>query len=204
MEKATGGNLGAAGLWALLSVMLASDALCTVPPGPERDRAAITDGTVAKRVLGEDAAGENLLKPDAWRPWQKGFQHQGDVFVCDNGADASVQRGVSQTVTLNQTSPEPIVATAQSKAEGVGGSRNSDYSLYVDLVYSDGAPLWGQVDTFSVGTHDWEKAKVVIFPDKPVRSVSFHMLLRQHTGKAWFREPTLRVCPPNTPTVPSP
>jgi hypothetical protein len=33
----------------------------------------------------------------------------------------------------------------------------------------------------------------VIFPDKPVRSLSFHMLLRNHGGKAWFRDPELRV-----------
>jgi hypothetical protein len=113
----------------------------------------------------------------------------GDTFLCDNGADAGVQRGVSQTVTLNQTKPEPIVATAWSRAEGVGGGRDHDYSLYLDLLYTDGTPLWGQVDSFNVGTHDWEKAQVIVFPEKPVARVSFHMLLRSHAGKAWFRDP---------------
>ncbi|MBL7152098.1 MAG: hypothetical protein ISS79_00150 [Phycisphaerae bacterium] len=154
------------------------------------------DGRVLKKVLDIDDAGENLLKDDGWRPWQKGFERRGDAFICDNGADASVQRGVSQTVRLNQTKPEPIVASAWSKAEGVGGGRNSDYSLYLDLAYMDGTPLWGQVDTFSVGSGDWEKAQVLVFPQKPVRSVSFHMLLRRHAGKAWFRNPELRVMRP--------
>ena len=67
---------------------------------------------VAKSVLSADQSGPNLLKPDAWRAWQAGFERDGESFVCDNGADAEVQRGASQTVVLNQTVPEPIVATA--------------------------------------------------------------------------------------------
>jgi len=136
------------------------------------------DGEVLKRVLDVGDAG------------------RGDVFVCDNGSDSQVQRGVSQTVTLNQRRPEPIVAVAQSKAEGVGGGRNSDYSLYLDLVYSDGTPLWGQVDTFGVGSGEWEKAEVTVFPEKPVKSVSFHLLLRRHAGRALFRGAELRVMRP--------
>ena len=154
------------------------------------------DGEVLKRVLDVGDGGENLLKADGWRAWQEGFERRGDVFVCDNGSDSQVQRGVSQTFTLNQRRPEPIVAVAQSKAEGVGGGRNSDYSLYLDLVYSDGTPLWGQVDTFSVGSGDWEKAEVTVFPEKPVKSVSFHLLLRRHAGRALFRGAELRVMRP--------
>ena len=40
---------------------------------------------------------------------------------------------MSQTLILDQTWSEPILATAWSKAENVGGGRNSDYSLYLDL-----------------------------------------------------------------------
>jgi hypothetical protein len=157
---------------------------------------AQSDGTVIKKVLNLRDAGKNLLKQNAWRPWQKGFERQGNIFICDNGDDAQAQRGVSQTVVLNQTKPEPIIASAWSKAESVGGSRNSDYSLYLDLVYSDGSSLWGQTDSYNVGTGDWEKAEVTVFPEKPVRSVSFHMLLRRHKGKAYFRDPELRIIRP--------
>src|SRR4030042_87330 len=160
------------------------------------DFRTISDGTPLKKVLAAGHAGENLLDPGAWRPWQMGFEKNDGVFVCDNASDAQVQRGVSQTVALNQTKPEPIVAVAWSKADTVGGSRDSDYSLYLDLVYSDGSSLWGQVAPFNVGTHDWEKAQVIVFPEKPVKSVSFHMLLRRHPGKALFRDPELRVLKP--------
>jgi len=154
------------------------------------------DGVVVKKVLDVGDAGENLLRPDAWGPWEKGFERQAEVFVCDNGGDAQAQRGASQTVTLNQTQPEPIVAAAWSKAEGVGGGRDSDYSLYLDLIYMDGTPLWGQIDSFNVGSHDWEKAQVIVFPEKAAKTVSFYMLLRRHAGKAWFRDPELRVMKP--------
>jgi len=164
----------------------------TVAPAPSGDPAANLNGVELKRMLNLADSGENLLKGDAWKPWGAGFTQQENVFICDNGADSKAQRGVSQTVTLNQTRPEPIVATAWSKAQDVGGSRDSDYSLYLDLTYQDGTPLWGQVSTFSAGSHDWEKAQVTIFPEKPVKVVSLHMLLRTHAGKAMFRDPELR------------
>jgi len=135
---------------------------------------AISDGAPLKKVLTAGLTGENLLDPDAWRPWQTGFEVEDSNFIFDNASDAQVQRGVSQTVQLKQTKPEPIVAVAWSRADAVGGGRDSNYSLYLDLVYSDDSPLWGQVAPFNVGTHDWEKAQVVVFPEKPVKSVSFH------------------------------
>ncbi len=154
------------------------------------------NGVVLKKVLGSRDAGENLLNTNAWRPFGQGFSRQNGVFTCDNGADTKVQRGVSQTIVLDQTQPEPLVATAWSKAQHVGGSRDSDYSLYLDLVYQDGTPLWGQVHAFNVGSHDWEEAQVTIFPEKPVKTVSFHMLLRNHIGTAMFRDPQLRLIKP--------
>jgi hypothetical protein len=157
---------------------------------------AAEHGAVVYKVLDQADAGENLLQDDNWRAWQAGFVRRDNVFFCDNGQDWEVQRGVSQAVTLNQVRPEPIVARAESKAEGVGGGRNSDYALYLDLTYMDGTPLWGQVDQFDVGSHDWETAQVMIFPEKPVRSVSFHMLFRRHTGRALFRGAELRVLEP--------
>ena len=148
---------------------------------------------IAKRVVDVNLQDGDLLRPKGWKGWHQGFEQQGAVFLCDNGPDSQVERGVSQTVSLNQKVSRPIVATAWSKAEGVGGSRNSDYSLYLDLTYEDGTPLWGQTYAFHVGTHDWQKAQVVVFPDKPVRAVHFHLLLRRHSGKAWFRDPQLHV-----------
>jgi hypothetical protein len=180
-------------VYLLLSVMSMGMAAGATETTTDEQPVASLDGTIIKKTLGDAPAGMNLLKADGWVAWQKGFDRQSDAFVCDNGGDTSVQRGASQTITLNQTRAEPLIAETASKAEGVGGSRDSDYSLYLDLVYSDGTPLWGQVDSFHIGTHDWEPAKVIVYPEKPIKSVSFHLLLRSHSGKAWFRNPSLRV-----------
>jgi hypothetical protein len=145
---------------------------------------------VAKEVLRADAGGTNLLKPAAWRG-MKNARQQNDEFICENGTDAKVESGFSQTVVLNQKTPQPIVAAAWSKADNVGGTRDSDYSLYLDLQYMDGEPLWGQTALFKVGTHDWEKAEVRVMPAKPVKHVSVNLLLRRHTGAARFRQPQL-------------
>jgi hypothetical protein len=144
---------------------------------------------IAQTVVleGLTAEGTNLLKPDAWGPYGKGFVREGDVFVCDNAADADVQRGAAQSVVLNQDRPRPIVAALESRSEGVGGEAGPDYSLYLDLEYADGTPLWGQVGAFRTGTHDWQPARVTIFPAKPVRRLTFYAILRRHAGKAWFR-----------------
>jgi hypothetical protein len=158
--------------------------------------AKVPDGAVCKRAMDLRDAGENLLDPNTWKPSDKGFRQEDKVFVCDNGVDSQARRGVFQTVVLDQTNPQPIVATAWSKAQDVGGSRDSDYSLYLDLTYQDGTPLWGQVGAFTVGSHGWQKTQVVVFPEKPVKAVSFYMLLRGHAGKALFRDPQLHVIKP--------
>lgn len=153
--------------------------------------AAAASAGVVKQSLTEAAPGQNLLRGDRWRAWQQGFERQGDALWCNNGADGKVQRGASQTITLNQQAPAPIVAEAWSKAEGVGGSRDGDYSIYLDLVYADGSELWGQTASFNAGSHDWEKRRVVVLPAKPVKSLSMNLLLRRHTGQAWFRDARL-------------
>ncbi len=153
------------------------------------------DGAVVRRVIRIEQAGQNLLRGDAWRPWQKGFQRQGRVWLCDNGNDEQAQRGLSQSVVLNQTQPDPLVAKVSSRCEAVSGSADSNYSLYIDLVYMDGSHLWGQTASFNTGTHNWQQRQVVIFPEKPVRHVSMNLLLRGHSGKAWFRAPELRQLP---------
>ncbi|HAK94909.1 MAG TPA: hypothetical protein DCM87_07870 [Planctomycetes bacterium] len=147
---------------------------------------------IAKRAAAAKAWGDDLLRDDAWRPWGEGFAREGNTLVCDNAGAAGAQRGASQTVVLDQTAPAPIRAVAWSRAENVGGGPDSDYSLYLDLLYADGTPLWGQTAAFSAGSHDWERREVVVFPDKPVKSLSFHLLLRRHSGKAFFRDPELR------------
>ena len=153
----------------------------------------LSSAETAKEVFGEK---DNWRKLEQWASgiggYKDGFVEQTPgVYFCDNGENAKGERGVCFRVLLNQKNPEPIQAILWSKSEKVSGTENNDYSLYIDLVYADGTSLWGQTKNFTVGTHDWEQKKVFIFPDKPIRSMSFYGLFRGHSGKAWFKDPNI-------------
>jgi hypothetical protein len=51
--------------------------------------------------------------------------------------------GTSQAIVLQRTVPVPLVIRGWSKAAEVSGGTDSGYSLYADLIYDDGTPLWG-------------------------------------------------------------
>jgi len=134
-----------------------------------------------------------------WQPWDRGFAiepgagpNRVTALRCENKPGES--SGASQTVILSPPRQEPIIARAWSRAEGVTGSQSVDYSLYLDLLYSDGTPGFAFVAPFRPGTHDWEMAEVRITPPKPVAQVHLHLLLRApHTGRAWFADPQVSI-----------
>lgn len=152
---------------------------------------ALPDGAVVKRVVAARSDPSlTALAPEQARPYGKGFIREGEFYVCDNGPDAAAQRGVMWSVELNQKKAAPVVASAWAKAEGMEGAADSDFSLYLDLVYADGTPLWGQVASFdSDSATGWHSREVIVTPDKPIRRLSYYLLLRNHAGKALFREP---------------
>ncbi|MGC8667232.1 MAG: hypothetical protein ACP5VE_03825 [Chthonomonadales bacterium] len=127
-----------------------------------------------------------------WAPFEHGYvldsevKHGGAHAIRCSNSSASAGSGASVTLVLNQTRPTPIVVTGWSKAQDVSGTANSDYSIYVDLEYQDGTPLWGQVAPFHTGTHDWQRAQVLIVPAKPVKSARVYALFRNHVGTVWF------------------
>jgi hypothetical protein len=104
---------------------------------------------------------------------------------CDSGSEAE-QHGIYLVVALNQKRPIPIRAECWSRARDVTGGADAGYSLYLDITYADGTPLWGQLRPFSTGTHGWERVAVTVAPAKPIREVLVHGLLRGHRGAAWF------------------
>ena len=84
--------------------------------------------------------------------------------------------------------------------ENVSGSPSGEYAIYIDLIYQDGTPLWGQIAPFAVGTHDWQKKTLTILPSKPVKSLTMYTLFRNKSGKVAFRDMKLAVqrTPENT------
>lgn len=107
------------------------------------------------------------------------------AVVCE-APDETGWRGVSQALTLNRTQPSPIRVRGWSRAESVSGSADAGYALYVDILYADGTPLWGQIASFPTGTQDWQLREVVIYPEKAVRTLTLYCLFRGHSGRVWF------------------
>ncbi len=133
-----------------------------------------------------------------WTPFGGGYdvdrntKRNGDLSLRLDNANPNRAKGASQTVRLDQTAVQPIQVSGWSKAENVTGTKNSDYALYVDLVYNDGTTLWGEAGAFRTGTHDWERRRFIIFPQKPVKELTIYALFRKHTGTVWFDDLSLR------------
>jgi hypothetical protein len=136
-----------------------------------------------------------------WFGWQQGYRpapaegRGGSQGVVCERAEGGGEHGISQTLALNRTNLAPFIIRGWSKADGVTGSPDNGYSLYVDIEYADGTPLWGQTANFTCGTHDWEKREFVLLPDKPVKSFTLHCLFRGHTGKVWFDDASVDEVP---------
>ena len=172
------------------------------------DSAASTP--VAKKVLRPNAQAATELAKNGhldeaenagftrWAGFGVGYErdrsvkHTGAGSVRCANTSAEDRRGVSQAITFDHPSLAPIVAAGWSKADNVSGAPDSNYSIYVDLVYEDGTPLWGQTASFPTGTHDWEYREVVIVPERPVKQLTVYGLFRHHTGTAWFDDFSVR------------
>lgn len=165
------------------------------PPTDQAGTRASGENPVVRRVFRAMPEGPNLIRLEAARPYGGGFERRNDIFECSSDT-ADGQFGVMFTIELNQSRPLPIVALAESRAENVSGTPDANYSLYLDLIYTDGSPLWGVNAPFATGTHDWHERKVVVLPEKPVRRLSYYLLFRGHSGKVAFRNPRLFVLSP--------
>jgi hypothetical protein len=160
---------------------------------PARAQERLTNGGFERAESG---------RAPGWNAYEQGYDLTGDVarsgkssLRCVNAAEEE-RRGGAVTVTLNQVTPQPIIVSGWSRAENVGGLSNEDYSLYVDLVHTDGTPLWGRLEPFDTGTHDWQRRVVRIFPSKPIRELTVYALFRRHTGTAWFDDFSVVTLPP--------
>jgi len=141
--------------------------------------------------------------PDVWRPYVKGYLYDTTGNEAKSGRRSihvvndslSDAHGAYVRISLNQTIANDIELSGWSKAVNVAGAMNNDYSLYIDLRYLDGTPLYGQTAQFNIGTHDWEYAMKRIHPTQPVKELTLYALFRNHTGEAWFDHLALREIP---------
>ncbi len=138
---------------------------------------------------GSDGRGAGV---PGWDAFELGYDvdrmthRSGEQSIRCDSLRTTTLRGAQSRVALHQKKAVPVEVTGWSKAEKVGGVQDSDYSLYVDLAYTDGTTLWGRVEGFHAGTHDWERRHLLIIPTKPIESLTVNALFRKHAGTAWF------------------
>jgi hypothetical protein len=118
--------------------------------------------------------------------------HGGKASLRFTKPDASTRFWVSRTIEINQPKAAPLVLSGWSKAEAVTGTKTAEYSVWVDLQYTDGTSLWGQRVLFDVGTHDWQHVEFPFVVSKPVKRASVSVLFRgAYTGTVWFDDVSL-------------
>ena len=87
----------------------------------------------------------------------------------------SVRKGLWKVFEYETPDKAPIVFSGWSKAHD---AHALEYCIYIDVYYTDGTISWGRKADFSLGTHDWEEAKGVFVPKKPVKKIEVYALFR--------------------------
>lgn len=100
--------------------------------------------------------------------------------------------GAFQTIVLNQARPFPLRVSGWSRGEEVDGSPDQDYALYVSVEFTDGSRLDRVSAEFDTGSHDWQRREMLIPALHPVKSLVLHCLFRNHAGRAWFDDISVR------------
>lgn len=106
------------------------------------------------------------------------------IFTIENKAG---QHGGFYQSFLIKKPATTITISGESRAENVVGNPNANYCLYADIRFVEGKPMFGKRISFKTGTHDWEKAELVIPTQRKIKSMSFYILFRNMTGKVQFR-----------------
>lgn len=142
-----------------------------------------------------DQRGKNLVPTSGfetdggWQPignakWDDTIAYSGQRSLKLSNNKATETSGVTQTILLDPPLCHPFRISGWSRAEKVHSPQ--DYGIYLDVIYEDGTPLWGQIASFTAGTHDWENASATFTPTKPVKEIRAYVFLRKATGTAWF------------------
>ena len=134
------------------------------------------------------------LPAPEWQTFEAGFvkdttvRHAGPFSLRCVNATTVEKRGGEMAYALNQTRATPVVVSGWSRARGVEGAPDADYAIYCDLVYDDGSHAYAYNSAFETGTHDWQRRRVIITPDRPIKLLQVYALLRGHAGTAWFAD----------------
>ena len=101
-------------------------------------------------------------------------------------ADASKSSGAVQLVRLHQKEASPVLIMGWSKAINMSGSKDSGYSLYIDITFIDGTHEWSFALPFDPKRPDWQLQYAMLERPKPIHELQVYCMLRGHEGTAVF------------------
>ena len=148
--------------------------------------ATVTDGT---------------FDPSGGRRFGAGFVREGGHYVCSTATAADgkgvTDAGVSWFIRLDQSEPRPIRFGAEGLFESVGDAAKAQ--VYLDITYADGSHLWGTKSPFDpVEESGWHRREVLVRPNRPIASLTAHLIVRGEGARVRFRSPEFEVLPPDT------
>ena len=124
------------------------------------------------------------------KTWRRGSLSNTCVL---SNTEATDERGLAQTVDLGGLNSN-LEISGWAAAELVSGEKSSDFSIYVDVIHTDGTFTWGAaVLMFDTGTHAAQYRSTVYVPTKPIRYLNIHVLLRNRIGTAIFDDISVRL-----------
>jgi len=147
------------------------------------------EGLDSGRKMGQLAAAKD------WGNFGKGFEIKRAAGRPGTRSERSLmlenkerddERGAVQEIVLAQQRPAPALVRGWARAEGVSGTADAGFSLYIDIYFQDGSNEWGLAIPFDTGTTDWQMRSHYIERDKPMKSINLYCMLRGHAGTAFF------------------
>jgi len=128
--------------------------------------------------------------PD-WSHYEAGYRLDSAVFASGQQAlrvslAQPGKAGAVQSIAIDQAAPAPLVLRARVKSSALTGVHDNNCAVYVDLIHTDGTPLWGQCMPIPADAPDFVTLERTLESGKPFRQATVYLLMRgTHTGTVW-------------------
>jgi hypothetical protein len=168
---------------------------------------SFSENKVQNPSFEDDLSFATELEPNMWyvqHPVQVDFENlQRSTSVASVGARSLVfsSKGggqalfeARQAIDLQQNSPRIVVVSAYSKAENAINMEypGAGYALTVDLTFMDGNTEHNAYTSiFNPGSHTWQAKTITINSEKSIKTVTIHLMFRNHKGTVYFDDISL-------------
>ena len=149
---------------------------------PDGHDITLKDGFVKKIKIGNE---EYAVSCSGWEGLHPDTGIEDGAFRLSATAEQPANH-ICQVITFDPPIKMPIFLAAKCQSNT---TRLDDYcALYLDVIYDDGTPLWGQLVGFPKGQYDFRCGEFNFQPEKPIREIRAYLLIRKAEGVVWFKD----------------